>query len=525
MKKSIAYTIIFCIATGLGLSSCKKSDFDKNYYDPEKAVNANIGSLYAGLFYTDENITGLHERVVPRYWNLYTFQIPVMGEYSQTIGYTNGNRIYEQPVNYTQNRWDDYYAGTMARYREVEKFYNKLTSDADRKGYQLFLETSRIFLYDQTAQMVDLWGDIPFTAAGQLNATGNIITAKYDKGKDIYSFILTDLKRISDYLASASPDPFYSNLLKKYDLVNGGSLPEWQKYANSLRLRLAMRTSYVDESSAKSIVQEVLNNSSQYPVVENVSENVQIKVTGNLVSQSNDIRNGFGVNPFAPGLLLDSVMAPSNDPRLPVFFTTNKNGEYRGVPNTWTASRVSDSTNANYFSRYDSATFTENNHFPGVIITAAEVSFLKAEAYERWGGGDAKAAYENGIRQSIQYYYYINSISDYVNHDTPPSDAQITAYLSDPIVAYSSDQQTNLNKIATQKWIDFNVMQAQQAWAEWRRSRLPALSFPTDPSSALSPNVPARLLYPSTESVLNAANYAAVKSEDLVTTKVFWDVK
>jgi hypothetical protein len=514
MKKILVLSTIVL----LGISSCKKQDFSNYYYNPEGAVTANVPSLWAGIFNNN--------RVIPKYWNLYTFLIPVLGEYSQTIGYTNGNKIYEQPVNYTQNRWDDYYTGVMAQYREIEKYYNKLSSDADKRGYQLFLETARIFFYDQTAQMVDMWGSIPFKDAGQLNATGNITLAKYDNGKDIYSFILTDLKRISDYLDTANIDAFYLNQLKKYDFVNNGSLVEWEKYSNSLRLRLAMRISYEDESTAKSIAQEILSNPTKYPLVETVDQNVQIKLTGNLVSTSNDIREGFGIDPFAPGKMVDSVMVPSGDVRLPVYFTANKNGEYHGVPNTWNASRVTDSITANYFSRYDSTTFTQNNHFPGIILTSAEVGFLKAEAFERWGGGDAKAAYEAGIRNSIQYYYYINSISDWSGAKDPmPSDAAISAFLANPVVAYGTDKQENLLKIATQKWIDFNVMQAQQAWAEWRRTKMPVLYFPTDASSNLSPNVPTKLLYPSTESILNSVNYQSVKSTDNVTSKVFWDVK
>jgi len=501
----------------IGLGSCKKQTFSDYYYNPEGAVTANVPSLWAGLFTSN--------RVIPKYWNLYTFLIPALGEYSQTIGYTNSNKIYEQPVNYTQDRWNDYYTKVMAQYREVEKYYNNL-SDADKKGYQLFLETARIFFYDQTAQMVDMWGDIPFNDAGQLNATGNIVLAKYDKGKDIYTFILSDLKRISDYLGTASPDAFYLSQLKKYDFVNNGSILEWEKYSNSLRLRLALRISYEDEASAKNIAQEILSNPDKYPLVQSVDENVQIKLTGNLVSTSNDIREGFGINPFAPGIMVDSIMVPSGDVRLPVYFTVNKKGEYHGVPNTWNASRVTDSTTANYFSRYDSTTFTQNNHFPGIIFTAAEVSFLKAEAFERWGGGDAKAAYENGIKKSIQYYYYINSISDWSGAKDPmPSDAAIAAFLANPVIAYGTNQQQNLVKIGTQKWIDFNVMQAQLAWAEWRRTKFPILNFPIDASSNLSPNVPTRLLYPSTESILNSVNYQSVKSTDNVTSKVFWDVK
>lgn len=517
MKKLLINTSLFLMGVATIATGCKKSTFDENYYNPEASVTANVPSLYAGLFNND--------RVIPRYWNLYTFLIPMMGTYSQTSGYSNGSKVYEQAINYTQDRWNGYYTNTMSQYREIEKYYTNLSSEADKTGYKLFLETSKIFFYDQTAQMVDMWGDIPFYEAGQLNASGQLVSPKYDKGADIYSFILQDLKRISDYLATATVDPFYQNQLTKYDYVNGGSIAKWRKYANSLRLRLAMRTSYVNEAAAKTIAQEILNNTTTYPLIDAVADNVQIKVSGSLVSTGNDIRNGFGVNPFAPGKMVDEIMVPSGDVRLPVLFTANKKGEYHGVPNTWTATRVQDSVTANYFSRWDSTTFSENNFFPGIIMTSSEVSFLKAEAFERWGGGDAEAAYKDGIRKSIQYFYDINAASSYGSPTPRPTTAEIDAFLAKPAIAYTGTQQQKLEKIATQKWIDLGIMQANQAWAEWRRTKLPVLSFPTDPSSTLSPNVPTRLLYPSTERILNATNYAAVKADDVVTKKVFWDVK
>ena len=517
MKKLIISIPLLIIATGTLITGCKKSDIDNDYYNPDASVTATIPSLYAGLFF--------NEKVMPRYWNLYTFQIPMMGTYSQTSGYTNSNKVYEQAVNYTANRWDYFYTTTIARYREIEKYYSKLTTDAEKNGFQLFLETSRIFVYDQTAQMVDLWGDIPFSTAGQLNAQGTIVMASYDKGADIYTNILTDLKRISDYLATASPDAFYQTQLSAYDYVNKGSITKWRQYCNSLILRLAMRISYKDEATAKSYIQTILNNPTQYPVISAATESIKIQPssTTSTLTAVNDIRNGFGVNPFVGAKMVDSVMAASSDPRLPIYFTANKTGEYHGVPNTWNATRVSDSTTANYFSRWDSTTFTENNLFPGILFTAAEVSFLKAEAYERWGGGNAKTAYETGIKQSIQFWVSVNNNSNYSGtKESMPSDAAIAIFLANPVVAYGTN---NLEKIATQKWIDFNVIQAQQAWAEWRRTKFPKLNFPTDASSVLSPNVPTRLLYPATESSLNATNYATVKSGDNVSTKVFWDVK
>ncbi len=218
----------------------------------------------------------------------------------------------------------------------------------------------------------------------------------------------------------------------------------------------------------------------------------------------------------------------SDDPRLPLFFTINKNGEYHGVPNTWNATRVADSVRNNYFSLWDSTTFTENNVFPGILFTAAETHFLKAEAFERWGGGTPKTEYDEGVKQSVLFYWSINNGSKqkgdafYGTKDPKPTDLAITNYLMNPLVAYGTN---NLEKIATQKWIDFGVIQAHQAWAEYRRTKLPKLTFPTDASSVLSPNPPNRLLYPGTEASLNAANYETVKSIDNITTKVFWDVK
>jgi hypothetical protein len=518
MKKFIIPFSLLVLA-GTAFQGCKKSDLADNYYNPDKAVTADVPRLYAGLFY--------NEKVLPRYWNLYTFQIPVMGEYSQTAGYTNGKGVYEQPTNYTGNRWDYFYTNTIAQYRELEKYYNNLTSDADKAGYQLFLETGRIFLYDQATQMVDLWGDIPFTAAGSLNASGKIAPPAYDKAEDIYNKALSELKRISDYLTTVSPEAFYLNQLKAFDYVNGGDLLKWRKYANSLLLRLAMRVSYKNEASSKSLVQTILGNPTQYPLVNTASESILIQPnspTSSLApADQNEIRNGFDVFPYASGKMVNDIMVPSNDPRLPVYFTLNSSGMYKGVYNTMTEAQVTAGIAAGDFSRWDSTTFTENHVLPGILITAAEVNFLKAEAYERWGGGDAKAAYENGIRQSIAFWYSINNKSDRAaGKETPPTEAQILAYLGDALVAYGTN---NLQKIATQKWIDFTVLQANQAWAEWRRTKFPVLNFPTDNSSTAAPNVPTRLLYPSSEAVLNSENYAAVQNADKTTTKIFWDVK
>jgi hypothetical protein len=309
--------------------------------------------------------------------------------------------------------------------------------------------------------------------------------------------------------------------------VNGGSLLKWRKYANDLLLRMAMRISYQDEAKAKTLVQTILSDATKYPISETAAESITIQpnsATSTLApADQNEIRNGFNVEPYAPGKMVNDIMVPSKDPRLPVYFTKNSSGSYKGISNTLNAAQVTAGVTAGEFSRWDSTTFSENHLLPGILITAAEVNFIKAEAFERWGGGVAKDAYEKGIRESIAFWYGINNKSDRAAPKDPmPTQTEIAAFLSDPLVAYGTN---NLAKIATQKWIDFTLLQAQQAWAEIRRTKLPVLTFPTDNSSNASPNVPMRLLYPSSERTLNTANYQAVQEQDNVTTKVFWDVK
>jgi len=519
MKRILISGLYLLLGLGTFMTACKQSDIDNAYLNPDGSVTADVQRLWSGMMF--------NEYVSPRYWNLYTFLIPVMGTYSQLSGYTTTNGVYEQPTAYAANRWNVYYTQTIARYREIEKAYNALTSEDEKAGLQLFLETSRIFLYDQTAQMIDLWGDIPFTSAGQLNAQGTITLASYDDSKKTYTDMLTDLKRISDYLATATPGSFYTTQFTSYDYVNKGSILKWRQYCNSLMLRLAMRISNADEATAKALVTTILSDPAKYPLVSKASESITIVPSGTasqLVDGSgNGVRDGFGVNPFAPGYLVENVMSPSNDPRLRLFFTKNAQGQYHGVLNTLNANQITELTTANYFSRWDSTTFTNNALLPGIVLTSAETWFNVAEANERWGLGSAQTAYENGIRQSIAFWSSINSASNWSSSkETAPTEAEITAFLAQPAIAYGTD---NLKKIATQKWADFTVLQANQAWAEWRRTKLIGLNFPVDNGSASAPNPPSRLLYPADESNLNAVNYSSVRTKDNITTKIFWDVK
>lgn len=509
------FLLIATLCAGL-LGSCKKSTFDQYYNNPDLTTTGTIDGLFTGMLKSS--------LVFPQYYTLYTFQVPTIGRYTQSVGLVNGEKMYVQSPTYNQARWNAFYTGPMASFREIEKTYNKLTTDDDKQGYLLFLETARVFLYDQATQMVDYWGDIPFSQAGHLNATNQLQMAAYDKGQGVYDSALTNLQRISSYLADVQVQALYQTKLAKQDYLLGGDILRWRKYTNSLLLRLAMRISYQDEAKAKGIVQTLLGNPDRYPLVTAYTDNVQIKAnTPSLIST--DMESGLAPA-YAPGYMLDSVMKPATDPRIRVFYAKNVNGTYNGISPTQSSTQQDNAITAGVTSRLDSVTYIKNTNFPGIVLTAAEVNFCKAEAYERWGGGDVKTAYEAGIRQSVAYYFVINNLNG--KFGTPaaqPTEGEITAMLATPTVALGTTQDDILNKIGLQKWIDFNVMLNFESWAELRRSGYPKLNFVKDAGVTSAPTPPTRLLYPDQERTLNAANYKAVAAQDDIYQKVFWQVK
>ncbi|KAA2241844.1 SusD/RagB family nutrient-binding outer membrane lipoprotein [Chitinophaga agrisoli] len=521
MKKNILIILMLVPVLGF-IASCKKSSFEDRYLNPEKTTNGTIDGLYTGLF--------RNRRIVPDYWNVFTFMTGQMGIYTQTVGVPTTNKMYEQAVAFAEQRWDDFYASPdgnwtapISSYREMEKLYKDL-SDVEKDGYLLLMETGKVFLLDQATQMVDFYGDIPFSKAGSLNTNGTVDLPSYDNGADVYDTALVNLKRISNWLATVQPQQFYLSKLAKQDIVYKGDLQKWRRYTNSLILRLAMRISYVDEPKAKSYIQEIMGDPTRYPVIDGNADNALVTTGSTDLLTILDGSQGAFVNGHnvAPGYLVDSLWKPSGDPRLRIVYALNKNGQYQGLPVSLPFAQQQAMISNQLVSTLDTVTFVKNQRVPGIIMAAAEVNFLKAEAAERWGftGGTAKSFYENGIKQSIELYYSIHTnSSDPGTRETPITGAEIALLLTNAKVAYGTD---NLNKIATQKWADFGLFQNTQAWAEMRRTGFPKLTFATDPGTTQVPSPAYRLLYPTKEVAMNAKNYAAVADKDKPFSKVFW---
>ncbi len=524
MKKKIYIVLVMFASMAIIFNGCKQSELEELYPDPGKTSVATVPQYFTGL------LASANEVVLPWYYRFFVVEQPTMGHYTQVMGWQNTSDQYVPGASPTEWRWNQYYNGPMTNFRVFQSLYNDL-SEEEQAELRIFNLAATIFFYDQSQQMVDIFGDIPWSEAGMVREKGDLTEAlpKYDTGEEIYTAMIADLKSIAQELHSIEIDSYTASVFANKDYINLGVVTLWEKYANSLRLRMLVR-GQLDIANAATEIAEILNNPGTWPVVESNDENIMLIGTDALqattssgtggIRQAMETWGSYDIAPKAVCEFMDNNM----DPRLEIMFDPGLDGEYNGLDPMLDATAQNTLLSDGMVARYDTATYTRNNHFPGWIIGAAEVSFMKAEiALANSDDGTAKSMYERGITQSIDHYYNINATGDYREPLTKPSGEQILAYLASADVAWDSNSD-KLALIATQKWLDFGLATMTQTWSEMRRLNAPVLEFMPDNSSASGQIYPpSRYTYPSAEAALNLDNYSAVSADDKLSTKIFWD--
>ena len=389
--------------------------------------------------------------------------------------------------------WVQYYA--EIQYRDEDKyivrpgvdggwdFYNRGLEDFQRMidkgvaaGVPNWEAVGRIMKSYVFSVMTDAMGDIPYSEAFQGRA---LLTPKYDTQQAIYTALFADLAKASQEIDPAGIG-FASG-----DIMYGGDMTEWRKFANSLRLRLAVHLSKVDATTAASEALAAVTAG----VFASNSDNAQLLYLASAPDQ-NPIYTNFHVDKrddYGMSKTLVDSMRSWNDPRLPIYAQPNDTGAYEGLPNG-----LNDGAGPQlkYVSRFG-AYWRETPAAPLALLTYPEVLFLEAEAAERgWIGGSAATFYADAIRASMEQYGIAT--------------AAIDAYLAQPRVVYAGGA-TGLTQIAYQKWLSL-FMQGMEGWTEVRRTGVPAL---VPGPNAVLPSIPERLPYADNEQVLNRANVDA----------------
>ena len=478
MKKN---TIIQFIVTGMflfGATACTGNfeDYNKNPHEPDQ------NDMGVDWYLVRSLALNLQDLMMPEQENFSQYVDCLMaGAFSGYVadsnlgtGWSGRYATYNPSDDWKKIPFNDFYS----------KFYPDYFNLKNQSDDELFLSLAELYRIVVMLRVTDTYGPIPYSKVGAANA----IKSPYDSQQAVYAKMLEDLDNIITVLGKFGNQSFSSSA----DRIYNGNTSAWYKFANSLKLRMAMRTCYVAGFN-------VNGKTSQQLAEEAVAAGVMTAATDGAYRKVADH------NPWQRFMVLWSdarisadltcYMNAYNDPRREAYYDKSTFGTVSGNAYTGEESYVGLRRGIlqgqyNSWSQGSSCMkVTTSDNI--VVFRASEVAFLRAEgALRNWNmGGTAKDFYEEGIRLSFEENGITSGVENYL-----ASTGKVEAY-KDPLkgqsaqtydysgaintnvtVAWSGgDFEKSLEQIITQKWLAV-YPNGVEAWSEFRRTGYPVLN-------------------------------------------------
>ncbi|WP_435136302.1 RagB/SusD family nutrient uptake outer membrane protein [Formosa sp. A9] len=524
MKHILKYTMASAIAISLTNCTGDFEDINTNPYGISQESltqqNNHIGSRFSPLF---SNVI----RVEPA-WN---YQLQQNLNADVFSGYMTAptpfagninNQTYALVNGWNGFIWSDAYDandgnGVMPYAREIVQ---QVELSGDESGVK-FVYLANIIKVMAMHRVSDVFGPIRYSKYNDYDTTG-----EYDSQEIAYQAFFADLDEAINGLESFTDDAQFT----AFDQSNlGGDIAAWRTFANSLRLRLAIRISKVNPTLAQTEGEKALSSNAGLMEAQNMLIDM-----GGFVHPIQTISRVWG--DVVMSAEMESILKGFNDSRISKFFTAPADanlGDYKGVR---MGIAIEAKTEYGSHSLIGEAVDGTNK----IWMTAAEVHFLKAEAALRgWAGaGDAKTNYEAGVRASFAQFG-AGGVDNYLADNTSTPNDFVDAlnptnnytYPSDVKIAYNEagSREEQLEQIITQKWIAM-FPDGQEAWSEFRRTGYPRV-FPVvvnNSGGAIDTNIQVRRInFVDNEKNTNGANVEAavgmLKGPDTGGTRLWWD--
>ena len=552
----------------VSFSSCSDKVYEELNTDPTKApeINPALQLSHAALqLYGDMNYVDVHRLYT------YAFTQQLMGCWN-TTNYGGQHRMDD---NEMARPWNNLYVGAI---RNLTDGIERTKDDSMQVNVHAAMRILRVYV---GGLLTDYYGDVPFSEAGLAYINGNS-KPKYDTQEELYKAFFTELKEAAK-LFDVQKEAITS------DPIFDGDIEHWKAFANSLRLRYAMRISDVAalQTLAKNEFNDALNSA-----MASAADNACVKHMNISYSFGQESYKDFRGNALAkyfygndpvnnPTYICQTLweqLYNNNDPRTNLLcrfyiddFLSISTGEGRiditeevmarqavdaktvyviapgefswdNWPN-YNAGAAAGSSLAKKLAEIQSAhpdynpekdprwlmpklaaNFLRSDN-PGVLMTYAEVCFLRAEAAVLgWTADNAKSYYEAGVRAAMDFLaqqYDCAAITD----------ADYATYMGQSGIAFAADADTQKKQINTQAWI-LHFHNPAECWANLRRSDYPALTAPKpDGKNPLidGNEIPVRLCYPLKEETYNKEEYDKAKARVTGTydwhARLWWDVK
>ena len=513
------------LSAALVLAGSCTDDFEEINTNPTAYTQASLNPNYV-LTQTQLTYTGSTDFAFETWRGNLIYCATMMQGMATVVSYWAGDK-YLLNEAFTAAYWERSYS------EQVKPVTDLVVSTRDKEAYRNLHQIARLMRVLVMARITDLYGDAPYTQAGQGYYQG-IITPQYDAQEAIYADLLKETEEATAALDPAADVP-------TGDVFYRGNITQWQRLGNSLLLRLAMRLTKVDPARARIYATQVQGRTMQSNADNAI---VPHDIAGGRATQNRNsqvlLGDGGQEHYYVKwSETFINYLRANNDPRLSkiavtqLFMTaTSKtpNGSpvstaavQKGLPNgrdlsgrpAYDVSRAPDYTTFPDYSSPSPGMIKRNG--PTFVMTYAESELLLADAAQRFGLPNAAQHYTNGVTAAMTYL----SQYDAALTLTP---AEVSAYLAaNPYVAGRGLEMINM-----QYWALMNTkLDFYESWSNWRRSGFPVLTPVVYPNNATNGQIPRRLPYPTSEITSNPNNYRtasdAVPGGDNLTGRVWWD--
>lgn len=485
---------------------------------------------------------------------LETSQLPFLFSKAQSTA-TNNGWNYQIAQNLFHDQYCQYFSNTttyfpsdrlVIRMDWIRAAWNPIYSEVVPQLQTLFegydpasaeYAIAQVWWVYTFHRLTDTWGPVPYFNAG---VSGTSVP--YDAQDKIYDDMFKKLDAaVTTLNANKSKVPYGT-----FDLIYSGDVNKWIRFANTLRLRLAVRISKVDATRAKTEGEKAITTGG---VLED-SPNHDALI---FRTEKGDDFNGLTVmdwNEFRMTSTMESVLKGYGDPRIGVYYSPAAGtNNYDGLRNGLTSADMAlplnlAANNSNKGPRWDKSK-AGTLSTPSNVMATAEAWFLRAEGtLLGWnmGGGTAETYYNRGITESMKQWGITDAaaITAYINSNaTPiaPGDAQNSPPVSTAPIKFGATTLLQNEQITIQKWLAL-FPEGVEAWADIRRSGAFKLypvkqSDNTDLPTAANINAPTknwirRIPFINDEKVTNGAEVDKAvpligPGGDKISTPLWWD--
>lgn len=439
---------------------------------------------------------------------------------------------YGRFLTYTKDKWNTAY---YVYYNAPEKWYSWMFDNVFPKVYTAWNEIKEVtegkgvnFAWAQILRVAamqrvtDTYGPIPYS-----KVMNNELQVAYDSQEEVYKNMFTDLTEAINTLTAFTASNPRETPVAKFDKVYNGGFENWIKFANSLKLRMALRIRYANPTFAKQMAEEAVNHPGG--LITTNAENATIAPPAGK-SPLYIMWKTYGDTRICADIT--SHMDGYDDPRQAAYFQQATIGAVTGYLGKRTGVK---NVNEAWGAAYSAPVANTDDRV--LWLAAAEVAFCRAEgAMLGWAmGGTAEQFYNEGVKLSFDQWgvsgydtYITDDTSKPANYTDPNKTGTIGAQNKITIKwVDTADEEDKLARIITQKWIALWPL-GQEAWSEHRRTGYP-IFFPLGSTTTPNIKVASRLPFSIDEKKNNTENVTEairmLNGEDDYATRLWWDAK